>query len=114
DLRFPVWCRNVSDFDVALFVANWPAPRINAWTALLKARAIENQCYVVGINRIGDDPNGNHYPGKSAVYDVSGEIIHESGSEEAVAAIQLEYEPLMTFRKRFAFLPDQDRFQLLD
>ncbi|MDX5585850.1 MAG: nitrilase family protein, partial [Aureibaculum sp.] len=69
DLRFPVWARNIENYDVLLYVANWPKPRINAWNTLLKARAIENMCYCVGVNRVGVDSRGNTYTGNSAVYD---------------------------------------------
>ena len=77
DLRFPVWARNTDDYDVLLYVANWPKPRILAWDTLLKARAIENMCYCIGVNRIGIDEGQHEYSGNSAVYDVLGlSLIH--------------------------------------
>ena len=76
DLRFPVWSRNKGDYDMIIYVASWPTPRVEAWKALLTARAIENQCYVVGVNRVGDDP-GNNYCGGSRVIDPYGQIMAE-------------------------------------
>src|SRR5690606_10159959 len=73
DLRFPVWARNTVDYDVLVYVANWPTPRIGAWDTLLKARAIENMAYCIGVNRVGQDKTGHDYPGHSAVYDALGE-----------------------------------------
>lgn len=67
DLRFPVWSRNRGDYDVALYVASWPVPRIEAWKALLRARAIENQCYVVAVNRVGEDPNCSYCGGSEVI-----------------------------------------------
>ena len=113
DLRFPVWSRNVSGYDVLLYVANWPTPRVHAWTTLLKARAIENQSYVVGVNRIGEDENGNTYPGRSAVYDMAGLPMHESDDREDMPTITLDFPSLKAYREKFAFLPDSDRFQIL-
>ncbi len=81
DLRFPVFSRNVEDYDVLLYVANWPKPRINAWNALLKARAIENMCYVVGVNRIGEDQNNHVYNGNSQVIDYLGETLDEANEK---------------------------------
>ena len=71
DLRFPVWSRNLGDYDMILYVASWPTPRVDAWSALLRARAIENQCYVAGVNRIGTDP-ACEYSGGSAIIDPYG------------------------------------------
>jgi predicted amidohydrolase len=112
DLRFPVWSRNVWNYDLLLYVANWPEPRIDAWKTLLKARAIENQAYVIGVNRTGSDPNGNKYPGNSLVYDMSGEVLHASGSEEETGSITLEHASLHAYRAKFSFLHDMDRFQI--
>jgi predicted amidohydrolase len=111
DLRFPVWSRNVWNYDVLVYVANWPVARIDAWTALLRARAIENLAYVVGVNRTGADP-GNQYPGKSAVFDMAGNLLAESGTDEEVRKITLEHHTLHDFRVKFSFLHDMDRFQL--
>jgi predicted amidohydrolase len=110
DLRFPVWSRNAEGYDLLVYVANWPTPRQEAWTVLLKARAIENQSYVVGVNRVGSDPNGNEYPGKSVVYDMAGRALHESDGEEDTGMAVLCHETLLEYRSRFAFLPDRDTF----
>lgn len=115
DLRFPVFSRNTaSNYDVLLYVANWPSPRINAWDALLKARAIENCCYVVGVNRIGMDANDLDYPGHSQAIDFAGNLLHDSGSKAEVAVVELGKKELLEFRTRFAFLADQDRFTVED
>jgi len=113
DLRFPVWSRNTEDYDILVYVANWPKPRIEAWRTLLKARAIENQCYVVGVNRIGEDPNGNEYTGNSALYDMAGRALHESGEGEDIATVTICHDTLTEYRSKFAFLPDRDQFQIL-
>jgi omega-amidase len=112
DLRFPVWCRNNRDFDIQLFVANWPAPRVEAWRALLKARAIENQAYVIGVNRSGVDGNDIAYPGCSGAWSMEGHCMVEMGRAEAVARISLERAQLDDFRRDFPFLEDADSFRL--
>lgn len=113
DLRFPVWVRNVEDYDLLLFVANWPERRVAAWDALLKARAIENMAYCIGVNRIGKDGNGHPYSGHSAVYDVLGERITKSplGSEFSETLI-LNKEHIDTLRDQLQFLADRDQFSL--
>jgi predicted amidohydrolase len=113
DLRFPVWSRNTHNYDLLVYVANWPTPRKEAWTALLKARSIENQCYVVGVNRVGSDPNGNEYPGKSVVYDMAGRVLHESEEKEDTGMAVMCHDTLVEYRSRFAFLQDQDQFDIL-
>jgi predicted amidohydrolase len=113
-LRFPVFSRNTASYDVLLYVANWPSPRINAWDALLKARAIENCCYVVGVNRIGMDANDLDYPGHSQAIDFAGNLLHDSGSKAEVAVVEINKKELLEFRTRFAFLADQDRFTVED
>jgi len=116
DLRFPVWCRNQASefnrYDLQLFVANWPAPRIEAWLALLKARAIENQAYVIGVNRVGTDPSGTQYSGQSAVYDADGHCLVQLENEPAAVMVELDLEKLNEIRTRLPFLPDRDRFEL--
>lgn len=112
DLRFPVWSRNVSGYDILVYVANWPTPRIDAWTALLKARAIENQCYVAGVNRVGEDPLGNQYSGQSAVFDMGGHVVIGSGDKEETRTAVLDHQVLTDYRKRYTFLPDRDHFTL--
>lgn len=112
DLRFPVWSRNVWNYDLLIYVANWPVTRIDAWKTLLKARAIENQAYVIGVNRVGEDPMHNHYPGNSAVYDMAGKLLHESGSVEETGSVILKHDVLQDYRGHFSFLNDMDRFQI--
>lgn len=113
DLRFPVWARNTEDYDVLMYVANWPKPRISAWDALLKARAIENMSYCIGVNRVGLDNNGHHYPGHSAIYDGLGEkILQTSEDNEAVKSISLQRNHLETIRQKLRFLEDRDQFNL--
>jgi predicted amidohydrolase len=110
DLRFPVWSRNTDNYDVLLYVANWPKPRITAWDALLKARAIENMAYCIGVNRIGTDEVGHEYIGHSAVYDVLGKQIAFSENEEIVYAT-LSKEHIASTRKKLRFLEDRDDFR---
>lgn len=116
DLRFPVWCRNNasrhSRFDLQLFIANWPSARIEAWTALLKARAIENQAYVIGVNRVGRDGNGVEYPGRSVAFDASGQCLVELEDQQSTAIVELNLDELQTLRRKLPFLPDRDRFDL--
>nr|WP_299340214.1 amidohydrolase [Allomuricauda sp.] len=112
DLRFPVWSRNVEDYDVLVYVANWPKPRISAWDTLLKARAIENMAYAVGVNRIGLDGLGYEYPGHSAVYDVLGNPLGFSEKEEIIQ-VELNKEHILSQREKLKFLQDRDRFNLL-
>ncbi len=112
DLRFPVWSRNRKDYDMALYVASWPTPRVEAWSALLRARAIENQCYVAGVNRIGTDPNCD-YPGASAVYDAWGNTVCDCGRDKAcIATCEIDMDALAAFRKKFPVLDDADDFTL--
>ncbi len=114
DLRFPVWCRNRNDYDLLIFVANWPSPRVDAWTTLLKARAMENQCYVAGVNRVGLDGHGNAYPGCSAIYDPLGRPVVELGGEETSACGVIDYRVLTDTRQRFPFQAEADSFQIID
>lgn len=108
DLRFPVWSRNKGDYDMIIYVASWPTPRVEAWKALLTARAIENQCYVAGVNRVGEDP-GNNYCGGSRVIDPYGKIIAEceDGREMEITA-EVDMEVLEAFRTKFPVLDDAD------
>lgn len=108
DLRFPVWSRNSDDFDLLVYVANWPGPRIAAWEALLKARAIENLCYTAGLNRIGTDANDISYPGLSSVYDHTGVLLHRCGDLEEVAVVRLDRQKMLDFRAAYNFLADRD------
>lgn len=113
DLRFPVWARNVEDYDVLLYVANWPKPRINAWDALLKARAIENMCYCIGVNRVGLDANKHNYLGHSAVYDVLGNNLNPIiKNEDAIINVTLKKSEIEQHRNQLNFLNDRDAFNL--
>lgn len=112
DLRFPVWCRNRDDYDVLLFVANWPEPRTAAWSALLRARAIENQCYVIGVNRSGTDPRGLQYAGCSAVYDPLGETVLDLGSKECSGIVTISRDKVSEVRSLLPFRQDADTFSL--
>lgn len=108
DLRFPVWVRNRGDYDMILYVASWPTPRINAWSALLVARAIENQCYVVGVNRVGEDPSCK-YCGGSVVIDPYGKHIAScEDGREMEASTEIDMEALKAFREKFPVLLDAD------
>jgi omega-amidase len=115
DLRFPVWSRQTKEqpYDAAIYVANWPSVREAAWTSLLQARAIENQCYVVGVNRIGKDGNDIEYSGASAMYNFAGELIQTAGPSEGTIFAQLDSEEIKQHRARFAFLSDADDYTLL-
>lgn len=113
DLRFPAWCRNRDDYDVLLFVANWPEPRTPAWTALLRARAIENQCYVIGVNRSGKDPRGLEYAGGSAVYDPLGETLLDLGIEEGSGLVTIDLDDIVAVRSQLPFQRDADEFTLV-
>ncbi|MFM1878687.1 MAG: hypothetical protein RLZZ241_1553 [Bacteroidota bacterium] len=111
DLRFPVWSRYREHYDVLLYVANWPEPRIAAWDILLRARAIENMSYVVGVNRTGTDSNANVYPGHSAVYDALGKRLGYSDIQEVIYAT-LHPEHISDTRSKLKFLNDRDTFNL--
>lgn len=113
DLRFPVWARNVEDYDVLMYVANWPMRRIEAWDALLKARSIENMTYVVGVNRVGLDANNFEYNGHSVVYNCMGEPMSEiEEDKECVTVIELEKNHISKVRNKLNFLNDKDTFEI--
>lgn len=108
DLRFPVWARNRGDYDMILYVASWPTPRVSAWSALLVARAIENQCYVAGVNRVGNDP-ACQYCGGSVVIDPYGKTIAAcTDNLECEATATIDIEALQAFRAKFPVLNDAD------
>jgi predicted amidohydrolase len=107
DLRFPTWCRNTTDYDVLLVVANWPSKRITHWDALLKARAIENQCYVVACNRVGLDANEIEHNGHSAIFDPHGEELYFT-DEASIENIDLSKSHLQLLRRKYPFLRDRD------
>ncbi len=113
DLRFPVWARNRNDYDIMINVANWPAARRTIWDTLLKARAIENQSYVVGVNRIGDDGNGTPHNGGTAVYDFNGEPLFQAPDNQAsVHSLTLNLDELSTFKDKFPIYLDADEFDI--
>lgn len=118
DLRFPVWARQQStdgepEFDVLIYVANWPERRVHAWKTLLTARAIENQCFVIGVNRTGEDGNGVYHSGSSMVIDAMGEVLYEKEHEEDIHTITLSKEKLEEIRHKLPFLKDGDAFSIL-
>jgi predicted amidohydrolase len=123
DLRFPVWARQTPpprgevgrglEYDVLIYVANWPERRSHAWKTLLCARAIENQCYVVGVNRVGDDAKNIHYSGNSLVIDPEGQVLYHMADEEDINTITITKEKLEQVRTKFPFLNDADEFSIL-
>jgi len=124
DLRFPVWARQTSppaplleergeaspEFDVLIYVANWPERRIHAWKTLLQARAIENQCYVLGVNRVGKDGKDIYYSGDSMIVDAMGEILYTKTHDEDIFTITLQKDKLEEVRTKLPFLKDADDF----
>ena len=112
DLRFPLFSRNRKDYDMVIYVASWPIPRIEAWITLIKARAIENQCYVAAVNRIGKDPFCE-YNGSSAFIDPYGRIIAECQDNKSMTiTADIDLDELNSFRKKFPVLDDSDSFIL--
>ncbi len=125
DLRFPVWARQASssmsnkvetvpEYDILLYVANWPERRNHAWKTLLTARAIENQCYVIGVNRVGNDGNNIYHSGDSMVVDALGELLYHKAHEEDIFTITLQKNALKDIRTKLPFLKDADRFSILN
>ncbi len=113
DLRFPVWSRNTGGFDLMIYSANWPASRQNVWNTLLKSRAIENQCYVAGSNRTGEDGAGLIYSGESIIIDPRGETIVSAGNKENhTINSELAMEELSDFRRKFPVSNDADKFTI--
>lgn len=113
DLRFPVWCRNTENADLLIFVANWPKKRINHWKILLLARAIENQCYTIGVNRIGNDNNNLEYNGMSSIVDPLGnEILNLKNIPRYVFSI-LKKTEINSIRESLPFMQDRDNFKLI-
>ncbi len=113
DLRFPVWARNTEDYDVLIYVANWPKVRTVAWDTLLRARAIENMTYCIGVNRVGFDGNDHEYVGHSGVYDVLGKQISTSAFDEFTETVVLNKSHIEENRRHFEFLNDRDQFKIL-
>lgn len=115
DLRFPVWSRNTGTYDLLLYVANWPAVRRDVWISLLKARAIENQAFVIGVNRVGRDGMGIDYVGDSLAYNAKGQIIASLPvREEDTQVVHLSMQELMDFRQKFPVWKDADGFEIKD
>lgn len=117
DLRFPVWNRQPTElekqYDVLINVANWPDKRSSQWRTLLSARAIENQCCIVGVNRVGTDGNGHHYDGFSSVVDPLGRVLWTKGNEEAIYTHTFSKEDLLKVRSNFPFLNDADAYNII-
>jgi len=114
DLRFPVWSRNQDDYDLLIYIASWPESRREVWNTLLKARAIENQSYVIGVNRIGKDGEGITYSGDTVIIDPKGRIIQKAKDyQEEIISADLSLNELNKFREKFPVFLDADNFKLL-
>ncbi|MBT8047251.1 MAG: amidohydrolase [Xanthomonadales bacterium] len=114
DLRFPVWCRNRNDYDLMLLVANWPSKRVHHWSLLLEARAIENQAWIIGVNRVGEDGNGLQYPGCSVVHDPSGACTANLAETETTRVVEMDLARIAQVHSDFPFQADADDFQIAD
>jgi predicted amidohydrolase len=113
DLRFPVFSRNNVDYDLLIYLANWPIKRIDAWDTLLKARSIENQCFTIGVNRVGEDGNGIPFNGYTKVFDAFGkELLSAKENMEEVLQIEISLDDLKLKRRQMNFLQDRDNFTL--
>lgn len=112
DLRFPAWSRNVEDYDLLFYMANWPKPRNHHWKTLLMARAIENQSYTVGVNCVGKDGKDFEYSGDSSVIDYTGNLLYQVSDAEDVFTITLDKSKQQAFREKLNFLPDRDSFEI--
>jgi len=118
DLRFPVWARQQNksggmEYDVLIYIANWPEKRSHAWKTLLCARAIENQCYVVGVNRVGTDGNNIYHSGNSLVIDPLGQVLYHMSDDEDVNTVTISKDYLNEVREKFPFWKDRDGFSLV-
>jgi omega-amidase len=114
DLRFPVFSRNTDDYDLLIYVASWPKVRINAWDTLIKARAIENMSYAIGVNRVGEDNNGYQYTGHSQLVDYLGEYLIEPTEAKGILVAILDKSKMLEVRKKLPFLSDKDVFEIRD
>lgn len=113
DIRFPVFCRNQNEYDLLIFLSSWPSKRIKAWDTLLQARAIENQAYTAGVNRVGKDENDFEFPGHSSFFDGMGDSLLELRHEKnIVKTVVISKEKLMLQRRQLQFLNDQDNFTI--
>lgn len=113
DLRFPVFSRNIENYDLLIYVASWPQPRINAWDILLKARAVENLSYTIGVNRVGKDQNNLEYNGHSQVVDELGNHVLSPQENDEIFIVELDKNKMLETRNRLNFLNDKDNFQLI-
>lgn len=113
DLRFPVFSRNTENYDLLLYVANWPEPRIAAWDTLLRARAIENMSFVLGVNRVGKDSNGHNYIGHSQAFDALGNSLLDASESDEILIVGLNKNALLETRQKFGFLNDRDAFTVV-
>lgn len=114
DLRFPVWSRNTMGYDLLIYVANWPERRSFAWKSLLTARAIENQTYTIGVNRVGIDENDIAYSGDSLLADYAGQTLFTAAHHEHIFTATLSANKQQEFREKFRFLDDRDAFRILE
>jgi len=112
DLRFPVWCRNTDSYDLLVVVANWPIPRIHHWDALLRARAIENQCFVIGVNRTGMDDHGLYFPGASHIFDPFGKDLCAGNDSDELLMAEIDLAEVGRVRATFPFLRDMRPFKM--
>jgi predicted amidohydrolase len=110
DLRFPVFSRNTDNYDLLIYCANWPKTRINAWNILLKARAVENMCFVIGVNRIGTDHNSLEYPGQSQMVNFMGNYLIEPNEKEGIFITTVDIAEMKTTREKLGFLNEKDDF----
>lgn len=114
DLRFPVWSRNRGQYDVLLYVANWPEVRKSAWSKLLEARAIENQCYLIGVNRVGKDGHDINHSGNSVLIHPLGNVLSSAPeNEEHILIAEFDFKMLTDYRQKFPVLKDGDDFEIL-
>ena len=122
DLRFPLWARQTKqnkdnkgpEYDILIYVANWPERRNTAWKTLLQARSIENQCFTIGVNRVGNDGNNIYHSGDSSIIDPLGEIIYQTEHKESIFTYTLKREKLIEIRDRFPFWKDADHFLITE
>jgi predicted amidohydrolase len=114
DLRFPAWSRGRNEFDLLIYVANWPSARRSAWRVLLPARAVENQCYVAGVNRVGEDGNGVAYAGDSMVADYLGSLVTDCEDRPCSTTVSLDLDALIRYREKFPAFLDSDEFTIRD
>ncbi len=112
DLRFPVWSRNTDNYDLLIYIANWPSTRRQAWKCLLEARAVENQSYTVGVNRVGSDGTGLSYSGDTSVVDYAGNVLYRVAESAGVFTLELSHKAQVDFRNKLQFLTDRDVFEI--